>query len=74
MYTSIEALLRGCLLYGEVNVIIYSQTVPSVGVEPTLGGFERGLLLLIARRTLRVCSSHLFGEFSLDAGDGGFLG
>ena len=23
----------------EVNEIIYAQTVPSVGVEPTLGGF-----------------------------------
>ena len=39
VYAFMYALLNGYLLYSEVNVIIYAQTVPSVGVEPTLGGF-----------------------------------
>ena len=39
MYAFMYALLNGYLLCGEVNVIINAQTVPSVGVEPTLGGF-----------------------------------
>ena len=39
MYAFMYALLNGYLLCNEVNVIIYAQTVPSVGVEPTLGGF-----------------------------------
>ncbi len=39
MYAFMYALLTGYLLCSEVNVIIYAQTVPSVGVEPTLGGF-----------------------------------
>ena len=39
MYAVMYALLNGYLLYSKVNVIIYAQTVPSVGVEPTLGGF-----------------------------------
>jgi hypothetical protein len=39
VYAFMYALLNGYLLCSEVNVIIYAQTVPSVGVEPTLGGF-----------------------------------
>ena len=39
VYAFMYALLNGYLLCSEVNVIIYGQTVPSVGVEPTLGGF-----------------------------------
>ena len=39
VYAFMYALLNGYLLCGEVNVIISAQTVPSVGVEPTLGGF-----------------------------------
>ena len=39
VYAFMYALLNGYLLYSKVNVIIYAQTVPSVGVEPTLGGF-----------------------------------
>ena len=39
VYAFVYALLNGYLLCSEVNVIIYAQTVPSVGVEPTLGGF-----------------------------------
>ena len=39
VYAFMYALLNGCLLCSKVNVIIYAQTVPSVGVEPTLGGF-----------------------------------
>ena len=39
VYAFMYALLNEYLLYSQVNVIIYAQTVPSVGVEPTLGGF-----------------------------------
>jgi hypothetical protein len=39
VYAFVYALLNGYLLCREINVIIYAQTVPSVGVEPTLGGF-----------------------------------
>ena len=39
VYAFVYASLNGYLLCSEVNVIIYAQTVPSVGVEPTLGGF-----------------------------------
>ena len=47
--------------------------VPSVGVEPTLGRFERELLFLIARRTLRINCAYLLGQFAFNAGDGGSL-
>ena len=47
--------------------------VPSVGVEPILGGFERELLFLIARRTLRINCGYLLGQFAFNAGDGGSL-
>ena len=47
--------------------------MPSVAVEPTLGGFQRELLFFIARRTLRVRSSYFLGEFAFNAGDSGSL-
>ena len=39
VYAFMYALLNEYLLCTEVNVIIYAQIVPRVGVEPTLGGF-----------------------------------
>ena len=46
--------------------------VPSVGVEPTLGGFERELLLLVPSRTFWLHGSDLLGGLSLDANYGRF--
>ena len=34
---------------------------------------ERKLFLLVTSRAFRANSRHLFGEFALRAGDGGFL-
>ena len=39
VYAFMYALLNEYLLCTKVNVIIYAQIVPRVGVEPTLGGF-----------------------------------
>jgi hypothetical protein len=39
VYAFMYALLNRYLPCSQVGVIIYAQTVPSVGVEPTLGGF-----------------------------------
>ena len=47
--------------------------VPSVGVEPTLGGFERELLLLVPSRTFWLHGSDLLGGLPFDAGDSAHL-
>ena len=39
MYAFMYALLNGYLLYSKVNVIIYAQIVPPIGLEPILEGF-----------------------------------
>ena len=39
VYAFMYALLNGYLLYSKVNVIIYAQIVPPIGLEPILEGF-----------------------------------